>query len=311
MSASNPPPSTGQTLLQPLQGIRVLSLALNLPGPAALMRCQQMGATCSKLEPLGPNGQSSADPMQQYSPAAYMQLHQGIELLQANLKTPTGQAVLHAQLAQCDVLLTSFRAAALDKLGLSWEALHAQYPQLCMVRIFGSTAPEDAEHAGHDLTYQAQAGLVPNGQLPASLFADMTGAIMASEAVMQALLVRSQSGYGHYNDVGLAQAAHWLALPRQWQMTTPNGDVGGAHAGYRMYRCINGWVAVAALEPHFAQRLCSVVEVPISTGSIQQMREASVHTAIQAFMQRHSHAEISAMAAQSDIPLQVIPDEHK
>ena len=37
--------------LRPLKGVRILSLALNLPGPAALMRCWQMGATCIKLEP--------------------------------------------------------------------------------------------------------------------------------------------------------------------------------------------------------------------------------------------------------------------
>ena len=46
--------------LQVLQGTRVLSLALNLPGPAALMRCRRMGATCVKLEP------PSGDPMGQY-----------------------------------------------------------------------------------------------------------------------------------------------------------------------------------------------------------------------------------------------------
>ncbi|HEY0202267.1 MAG TPA: CoA transferase, partial [Burkholderiaceae bacterium] len=40
--------------LQALRGTRILSLALNLPGPAALMRCQQMGATCVKLEPPPP-----------------------------------------------------------------------------------------------------------------------------------------------------------------------------------------------------------------------------------------------------------------
>ena len=30
-------------LPQPLRNVRVLSLALNLPGPAALMRCARMG----------------------------------------------------------------------------------------------------------------------------------------------------------------------------------------------------------------------------------------------------------------------------
>lgn len=35
--------------LQPLSGTHILSLALNLPGPAALMRCRDMGAHCTKL----------------------------------------------------------------------------------------------------------------------------------------------------------------------------------------------------------------------------------------------------------------------
>ena len=42
--------------LQPLKGVRVLSLSLNLPGPAALMRCRKLGATCVKLEPPAPAG---------------------------------------------------------------------------------------------------------------------------------------------------------------------------------------------------------------------------------------------------------------
>ena len=44
------------TPLQALEGTRVLSLALNLPGPAALQRCRAMGAQCHKLEPLAPAG---------------------------------------------------------------------------------------------------------------------------------------------------------------------------------------------------------------------------------------------------------------
>ena len=63
--------------VQPLKGVRVLSLSLNLPGPAALMRCKQMGATCIKLEPPAPGNAppgTSGDPMGQYNPAAYTQI---------------------------------------------------------------------------------------------------------------------------------------------------------------------------------------------------------------------------------------------
>lgn len=302
---------SASTTLQPLQGTRILSLALNLPGPAALMRCHQMGAQCFKLEPVAAQGQLSADPMQAYSLPAYTQLHQGIELLQANLKTPEGQALLHEQLNQADVLLTSFRPNALHKLGLDWSELQAQYPRLCMVRIFGSTDPQEAGHAGHDLTYQAEAGLLDSGHMPASLFADMTGAVMASEAIMQTLLARAHSGSGHCVDIGLAQAAHWTALPRQWQMTTPQGDVGGAHAGYGMYRCADGWVALAALEPHFAQRLCVVAGLPSADGSIEHMREHATHQAFKRFFARHTCNELAAMAGQSGIPLHLTPVKHK
>ena len=52
-----PPMSSSAPL--PLNGTRILSLALNLPGPAALMRCARMGATCTKLEPLAPAPQTS------------------------------------------------------------------------------------------------------------------------------------------------------------------------------------------------------------------------------------------------------------
>lgn len=305
---ASPSPSP---LFQPLQGVRVLSLALNLPGPAALLRCHQMGAQCSKLEPIAADGLASADPMYSYSPAAYAQLHAGIHVLQANLKTAPGQALLHAQLAHTDVLLTSFRPSALDKLSLGWDSLHAQYPQLNMVRICGSTAAGSAEHAGHDLTYQAQAGLIDSGQMPASLFADMTGAIMASEAVMHTLLARAHSQRGHCTDVGLAQAAQWLALPRQWQMTTPGGAVGGAHAGYRMYRCADGWVALAALEPHFAQRLCTAIGIHTASTAHCHMQDSAVHQAIADFMRPRCCAEISTMALQSDIPLQAIAQQYK
>ena len=311
MQATTQQPTIPSAAALPLQGIHALSLALNLPGPATLLRCKTMGAECTKIEPMAPSGSTSADPMVLYSPSAYAQLHAGVHILQANLKTAQGQALLQEQLAQTDVLITSFRPSALNKLGLNWDALHAQHPRLGMVRIFGDSTPELAEHPGHDLTYQAQAGLTDTGAMPASLFADMAGALQGSEAVLQTLLLRAQTGYGHCLAVGLAQAAQWLAMPLQWNMTTPTGDVGGAHAGYRMYACIDGWVAVAALEPHFAQRLCNAAGIQGCDGSTDFMRQRSVHAAIGEFLQHRCGVEIEAMATKSDIPLRVVSAQNK
>lgn len=290
--------------IQPLQGTRILSLALNLPGPAALWRCAGMGADCRKLEPLAPGADRSADPMGLYCPDAYAQMHDKVQTLQADLKTAEGQASLHAQLAQTDVLLTSFRPSALSKLGLGWEALQQRYPRLSLVRVVGS-AGELADVPGHDLTYQAEAGLVHSTALPPSLFADMAGALMASEAVLQAVLVSGRSGRGILREVGLAQAAQWLALPWHWGLTQPVGDVGGAHAGYRIYPCADGIVAVAALEPHFAQRLCEAADLLFSHPT--DMRKPEVHQGVARFLAARNCAQLMQLAQDRDIPLHALP----
>lgn len=288
--------------LQPLLHTRILSLALNLPGPAALLRCQRMGAECTKLEPPAPAGHASADPMALYSPGAYAAMHAGVRVLQAHLKTDAGQAALHAELERTDVLITSFRPSALAKLDLGWEALQARYPRLSLVRIVGAAGAR-AEEAGHDLTYQAEAGLVTSTAMPPSLYADMGGALVASEAVLQALLARAASGRGVCIEVPLADAAQWLALPRHWGLTTPAGDTGGAHAGYRVYPCADGLAALAALEPHFAARLCEAAGLPPDADP----RAADTHAGIARFMQGQSRAALDALAQARDIPLFTLP----
>ncbi len=288
----------------PLASTRVLSLALNLPGPAALMRCRAMGADCVKFEPPAAPG-ASADPMSLYAPAAYAEMHTGIVCVQGDLKTPEGRAQLDDELARTDVLITSFRPSALEKLGLGWEALHARHPQLSMVAIVG--APDArAEEPGHDLTYLAESGLVTGCELPPTLYADMAGSLMASEAVLQAVLHRSRHGGGTRIEVALSTAAHYLALPREWGLTQPGGSVGGAHAGYRVYPCRDGRVALAALEPHFARRLCVAAGLGADAGDA--MFRSSTHVAVAAFLAERDGEEIEALAKQHDLPLQVLRD---
>jgi alpha-methylacyl-CoA racemase len=286
-------PAFTASSFQPLAGVRVLSLALNLPGPAALLRCRAMGAACVKFEP------PAGDPMAHYNKLAYAALHEGIAVRTADLKAEAGQQQLHAELAQTDVLLTSFRPSALAKLGLDRAALQERHPRLSQVAIVGAPGAR-AEEPGHDLTYLAESGLVTGTELPPTLFADMGGALLASEAVLQATLHgRSSAGAnGLYLEVALNASADWLALPRTWGLTQPTGAVGGAHAGYRVYPCADGRVAVAALEPHFAARLCEAAGV-----SPPDMMAPATHTALAAWLATRTRAELEAMGRERDVPL--------
>ncbi len=298
MSPAAPYPLRPARPIRPLRGTRVLSLALNLPGPAALLRLRAMGAHCTKVEPPG------GDPMERYSPPAYAELHAGIRTLQADLKTDRGQARLHRELARSDLLLTSFRPSALTKLGLGWKSLHKRYPALSVVAIVGAPGAR-AEEPGHDLTYLAEAGLVTGLDLPASLFADMGGSLMAAEAALQAMLVQRGSGKGVFQEVALSDAARWLGLPRSWGLTQPTGAVGGAHAGYRVYPCKDGRVAVAALEPHFAAALCQAAGV--EGADLRSLFQPQVHGAIAAYLRGKTRRQLERLAVAKDIPLHTLP----
>jgi crotonobetainyl-CoA:carnitine CoA-transferase CaiB-like acyl-CoA transferase len=123
--------------------------------------------------------------------------------------------------------------------------------------------------------------------------------------VLQAVLYKAGHGKGVYQEVALASAAAYLALPRTWGLTKPGAPVGGGHAGYRVYACKDGRVAVAALEPHFAVRLCAAVGIEPS-GPKTMLAPATQRT-IAAWLLGKTRKQLDLLALEKDIPLHTLP----
>lgn len=244
-TASRPRPSVKKAL----DGVRIVSLAQNVPGPVALARLVAEGATACKIEP--PDG----DPLSTLSRAWYRELHRGVRVARIDLKSADGRARLERQLATADLLLTSQRPGALHRLGLDAPSLARRHAHLRVLQIVGDTAAP--EEAGHDLTYQAQTGLLGAG-MPRTLLADLFG---AERAVIAALVLLRDAGPACAR-VGLRDALDTATLPIRHALTTPGGPLGGGLAAYRVYDTRRGRVAVAALEPHFRARLYRLLGLP-------------------------------------------------
>jgi alpha-methylacyl-CoA racemase len=233
--------------MSPLAGLRVVTLALNVPGPLAAARLAGFGATIVKIEPPG------GDPLAASAPRWYAELHTGATVRRLDLKAAGDRAEADALLAGADLLLTSSRPAALARLGLAPDGLRERHPRLCQVAIVGHAAPHQ-EVPGHDLTYLAAAGVLDPAALPRTLAADILGAERAASAALALLLARERGDAAGYAEVPLADAAEVLALPLRHGLTRPGGVLGGGFAGYRLYATARGHVALAALEPHFWRR---------------------------------------------------------
>jgi alpha-methylacyl-CoA racemase len=283
--------------MKPLDGIRILSLAINIPGPVAAARLHQLGAAVVKIEP------PAGDPLAIACRPWYDALHQGITIHSLNLKTEAGQAALHDHLQASDLLLTAQRPSALARLGLDWPTLAGRYPQLCQVAIVGYPAPGD-EIPGHDLTYQAGLGLLTPPHLPRTVLADLAGAEWAVDAALAMLLARrihdACDPADRYLQLSLAEAAGAFAAPLRYGLTAPGGILGGGLPGYNLYPAKSGWVAVAALEPHFWLNLIAALglEAGAPTPDIQDQLA-------RIFVQQPA-AAWEAWAAERDLPLSAV-----
>jgi len=95
--------------------------------------------------------------------------------------------------------------------------------------------------------------------------------------------------------VSLYECACELAAPRNAGLTRQGRTLGGGYALYSTYRASDGWIAVAALEPHFARRLLS--ELGLS---------ATDRTSLEETFRRRSAADWEQWAIERDLPLAAV-----
>jgi alpha-methylacyl-CoA racemase len=233
-----------------LQGIKIVNIGLNAPAPIAALRLARMGASVIKIEP------PSGDPLEKFAAHWYKELCTGQSVRVLDLKSEKGRRNLDAILDDADLLLASFRPSALARLKLDWKNLHARHKRLCFTGIIGYHHPHE-ERTGHDLTYLADAGLLSPPHLPPSLYADLAGAERAVSLSLALLLNFSRKGVPGCGWVSLHECARDLAEPRRAGLTVPGGMLGGGNPLYCFYQARNGWIALAALEPQFVEKLCT------------------------------------------------------
>jgi crotonobetainyl-CoA:carnitine CoA-transferase CaiB-like acyl-CoA transferase len=231
-----------------------------------------------------------------------------------DLRSPEAAAVLHALCGNADVVVDSFRPSTARRLGVDAAALHARHPHLVCASIsgFGQTGPY-AEHAAHDINYQALAGLlVARGpspdvlRLPGPLVGDIGAATQAAIQILAALLQRVRTGVGSVVDVSIHDAA--IA----WGMFPTTGEL--ANACYNLYETADGqWLALGALEPKFWKAFCERIGRPdlVPLQHAEGEERARVTTEVREVMRGLTRDEWRARFADADVCLTAVytPEE--
>ncbi|BBX04907.1 CoA transferase [Mycolicibacterium moriokaense] len=207
------------------EGIRVVELAQWVFVPVAGALLADWGADVVRVERL------EGDPYRGLATQGIGTDRGGVNLSMAlanrgkrsvalDLQHPKGLDVLHELLASADVLLTSLRPGALERLGLSADAVRERHPHLIYARGngFGIRGP-DADEPGYDASaFWARGGVghiltPPERDYPISqrgAMGDRNGAMALAFGIAAALLKRTRTGTGSVVDVSLLATAMWM-----------------------------------------------------------------------------------------------------
>jgi len=185
------------------------------------------------------------------------------ESLSLDLKAEGASQVLEALLAKADVLVQNLAPGAAARAGLSFEALHEQYPRLivCDISGYGAGGPYESKKA-YDLLIQGEGGFLSVTGGPGEdeiakagcSIADIAAGMYAFSGILSALLLRERTGKGSQVDVSMLESlVEWMGYPMYYayEGAEPPPRAGASHSTiypYGPFPCAEGGTVMLGLQ---------------------------------------------------------------
>jgi len=259
MSVSSVTSSASQQPLRPLQGIRIVDLTSVLFGPYASQFLGDYGADVIKVETLiGDSTRRTGEALQPGLAVQFMSVNRNKRSIALDLKRADGRAALQRIIDGADVVMHNIRPQKLAGIGLDPAALRARNPRLIFASLIGFS--ESGPYAGrpaYDDIIQGLCGLADLMQrqsgeprfLP-TVAADKVCAMIATHAILAALMERARSGEGSDVEVSMFESMVGFTMIEHLSGQTfdpPTGTTGYSRAlapSRRPYRTQDGYLCV-------------------------------------------------------------------
>jgi crotonobetainyl-CoA:carnitine CoA-transferase CaiB-like acyl-CoA transferase len=233
-------------MVRPLDDITVISLEHAIAAPFCTRQLADLGARVIKVERPGPGDFARAyDTRVKGLSSHFVWTNRSKESLALDLKDPPQLEVLKKLIGKADVLVQNLAPGAAARMGLSFNALHAQNPLLivCDISGYGDNGPYRDKKA-YDLLIQAEAGLLSVTGTPetpskaGNSMADIAAGMYAYSSILAALIQRGRTGEGSHIDVSMLESlAEWMSFPMYYAYggASPPPRTGAAHASIYPY----------------------------------------------------------------------------
>ena len=316
---------------KPLQGIKVVEVAMWAFVPAAAGILSDMGASVIKVEP--PSGDplraltiGDIDPGQHGFVLSWENYNRGKRSITLDLRLEGGIQILHRLLEDADVFLTNLLPAARRRMKIDEESIRKAFPKIIYAvgSGLGRHGPQ-ADKGGFDsITFWARGGAAssitpdeaerPVG-MPGAAFGDCTTAAMLAGAIAAAIAQRAMTGHVSSVDVSLLAASMWVMQRGVTQATLegierlPRPKHGGLNPLVNTYRTSDGrFLSLCMLQgqrfwPDFckvAQRLDLLEDPRFATAAARAQNIAACIAELEALFSQRTLAQWRGILAQQE-----------
>lgn len=305
LAAARPAPPPGP-LRGALEGVRVLDLCIILAGPTCGRTLAEFGADVIKVDA----------PQREGGVAFHTDVNRGKRSILLDLKSAEGQEVFWKLVDWADVVVQNYRAGALDRIGLGYEAVRRRKPDIIYASLnaYGHGGAWETRPGWEQLA-QAATGMQMRfgGDRPvlASFPVNDYGTgILGAYGVLLALYHRARTGEGQQVRSALAYTAGLLQSPffnryegKAWD--EPRGqECLGSGPLHRMYGAADGWLFLAA-RPSDAVRVCEALG--IESADEQSIAARIAGDGVESWVARLNEAGLAAHAVLNVPALQADP----
>lgn len=249
-----------------LDGVKILGFTHFAQGPFALQLLGDLGAEIINIERQG-TGDFNRHFQQLDNLGGegvfFLAMNRNKRSMSLNLKAPESREIVEKLIAESDVIMTNYRAGALDRLGFGFEEAKKINPKIvfCEALGYGSSGPY-ASLPGQDLLAQALSGLTTmigpdeDGRPVAGGIyeVDVYGSLMLVIGMLSALYYARQTGIGQKVSVDLlSSGVHMQSQELAYYLNSgkvpqrPHNHSGHVlqASPYGVYKTGDGWMVLS------------------------------------------------------------------
>jgi crotonobetainyl-CoA:carnitine CoA-transferase CaiB-like acyl-CoA transferase len=266
-------------MTQPLDGVRILAAEQMQALPYATQLLARLGADVVKVEPLtGESGRGSQPAMVDADgrPAGATFLRNNLDKrsVAIDLRSDAGRDLFLRLAPHFDVVAENFKAGAMERLGLGYDAVAAVHPSVIYVSVsgFGNRGGSPyRDWPAYSAIVEAMSGIyeftrrpddAPRAN-PVGALGDISSGLFAVIGILAALRHRDRTGGGQHLDVAMFDAT--VAMT---DIVTGLGSMGIERLAWPApmildtFRAADGWFVVQLVREHQFERLARVVGHP-------------------------------------------------